>query len=287
MIVVWTHLQGAVEDPDQVKLFVDFVVLTASDERRSEVSLAAASGRRQAGCFQMVVEMLHLISRFLWKQTRGGQSGKAAVVTETRCVSRCLPWTTFSSASSTWSRGRDAPPPASSSLGRSSQDRRSLPPESPLLLLLLFLLKVPSEVLLLLLSLINTAGGIEEQGEETDWRASPCKKDLKFYRLCEETTSVSSVTRHCLTHMCRICWLRFGGRTTGSRLVVFIVLIAAFTVALCTQRGRQEVNAKMWHRKEGRNEWINMGRKIQRIRRWREERGKVWKKGTDEHEERE
>lgn len=30
-----------------------------------------------------------------------------------------------------------------------------------------------------------------------------------------------------------------------------------------------------------------MGRKIQRIRRWREERGKVWKKGTDEHEERE
>lgn len=50
-----------------MKLVVDFVVLTASDEGRSEVLALGLSSRRQAGRFQVVVETLHLISWLLWK----------------------------------------------------------------------------------------------------------------------------------------------------------------------------------------------------------------------------
>ena len=63
------HLQSAAEDSEQVKLLVDFVVLTSSDERRSEVLLTGLSNGRQAGCLQVVVETLHLIRRLLCKET--------------------------------------------------------------------------------------------------------------------------------------------------------------------------------------------------------------------------
>lgn len=51
-----------------MELFVDFVVPTSSDKRRSEVPLPRLSDRRQAGCLQVFVEVLHLIRWLLWKE---------------------------------------------------------------------------------------------------------------------------------------------------------------------------------------------------------------------------
>lgn len=152
-----------------MELFVDFVVLTSPDERRSEVALTGLTDRRQAGGLQVVVEALHLIGRLLWRKEDEIHTDvkylklpfKSAVATVTRCGSRCLPWPSSSSPSSpTWIRGRDTSLPAPSGPGRSGQDRRLPPTTGVLLLLCLF--KVPlSEVLLVLFLLVGVAGGGE------------------------------------------------------------------------------------------------------------------------------
>lgn len=150
-----------------MELFVDFVVPTSPDERRSEVPLAGLTDRRQAGCLQVVVEALHLIGRLLWREEDENNTDvkwfklpfKSAVATVTRCGSKCSPRTS-SSSSATWIRRMDTSPPAPSGPGRSGQDRRLPPTTGVLLLLCLF--KVPlSEVLLVLFPSVAVGGGAE------------------------------------------------------------------------------------------------------------------------------
>lgn len=63
------HLQRAAEDPQQVELLVDSVILTASDEGGPEVPPTGLTNGRQAGGPQVVVEVLHLVGRLLCKES--------------------------------------------------------------------------------------------------------------------------------------------------------------------------------------------------------------------------